>query len=169
MLNRILYTLKLKKRPPTPDKETLVGMHPLRNQLVEWEVDDRGEVVLKIPQTHKKWLRLMAKIFKLPPIRVVVLDEVGSHVWQLCDGYHNIKQIVKSLRDRYKMTRKEAETSLFSYMQTLGKRGIIGFAMPQKKKKVKQPTDKEREKRGEQTNAAEPVSNASPNRATSQV
>ena len=166
MLNRILYKLKLKTRPPTPDKETLVGMHPLRNQLVDWEVDDRGEIVLKIPQTHKKWLRIMAKIFKLPPMRIVVLDEVGSHVWQLCDGYHTIKQIVKSLRDRYKMTRKEAETSLFSYMQTLGKRGIIGFAVPKKKKTVKQPTDQER---GGKTNATEPVNNTSPNEATSQV
>ena len=169
MLNRILYKLKLKKRPPAPDKETLVGMHPLRNQLIDWEVDDRSEVVLKIPQTHKKWLRIMARIFKLPPKRIVVLDEVGSLVWQLCDGHHSIKQIVKSLRDRYKMTRKEAETSLFSYMQTLGKRGIIAFAVPQKRKTDKQPTDQERENGGGETNAAESANSTSPNRVASQV
>jgi hypothetical protein len=32
------------------------------------------------------------------------------------------------------MTRKEAETSLFTFMRQLGKRGMIGFAVPKNTK-----------------------------------
>ncbi len=38
--------------------------------------------------------------------------------------------IAKTLRDKYKLTRKEAETSLLAYFRKLGKRGMVAFAVP---------------------------------------
>ncbi len=136
MINAILYKLKLKKRPDSQfDRADILTALPLRNQLIQWEVDDKNEVSLVIPQKQKLWVRIVSKVFMLPGKRVVVLDDVGSYVWQLCDGKNSISHIVKSLCERYRMTRKEAETSLFTFMRQLGKRGIIGFAVPQKKTK----------------------------------
>ncbi len=136
MINTILYKLRLKKPPESQlDRADILQSLPLRNQLIEWEVDDNGEVSLVIPQKETVWLRLVAKLFMLPPKRVVVLDDVGAFVWQLCDGHNSIGYIVKQLSGKYRMTRKEAETSLFTFMRQLGKRGMVGFAVPQQTKK----------------------------------
>ena len=106
---------------------------PLRNELIKWEVDDKGEAALVVPQKQKFWIRMVSKTFILPEKRVVALDDVGSYVWQLCDGKNSINQIIKHLCERYRMTRKEAETSLFTFMRQLGKRNFIGFAVQKTK------------------------------------
>jgi len=131
MINTILYKLRLKKRPDTDlNRGVVLKALPLRNQLIKWEVDDKQEVSLVIPQKQSLWIRITSKLFMLPDKRVVVLDDVGSYVWQLCDGENTVGQVVKQLCKRYQMTRKEAETSLFTFMRQLGKRGMIGFAVP---------------------------------------
>ena len=110
--------------------------HFLRNQLVEWESDDKSEIALPaIPQNHKAWLRIIARVFSLPDKRVIMLDDVGSYVWQLCDGKKSLSQISKQVSDKYNLTVKEAEMSLIDYLRTLGKRGIIGFAIPKSMEK----------------------------------
>jgi hypothetical protein len=128
MLTQLLYKFGLKK-PKVPDRGELMKTLPLRNQLVKWEVDEKGEVSLTIPQDHKMWLRVLAKLFSLPGKRVIVLDDVGSYVWQLCDGQNSLRRISKQLSDKYNLTAKEAEMSLVEYLRALGKRGIIGFAV----------------------------------------
>lgn len=130
MVNRILYALKLKKRP-NMDKTRLMKSLPLRNQLITWEIDDKGEASLVIPQTGKLWLKLASKLFMLPEKRVIVLDSIGAYVWQMCDGKHTISQIIKGVQKQHQLTRTEAEMSLLTFMQQLGKRNFIQFAIPQ--------------------------------------
>ena len=129
MINRLLYTLKLKKRPDM-DRTQVMKAFPVRNQLITWEIDDKGEAALVIPQKETLWLRLVSKLFMLPGKRVIVLDSIGTYVWQMCDGKHTISQIIKGIQNQYQLTRKEAETSLFTFMQQLGKRNFIQFAIP---------------------------------------
>ena len=129
MINRVLYALKLKKRPDV-DRGKVLKAFPLRNQLITWEMDDKGEASLVIPQKEKLWIKLTSKIFMLPDKRVVVLDSIGAFVWQLCDGKHTISQIINALQKKHRLTRKEAETSLFTFIKMLGKRNFIQFAIP---------------------------------------
>jgi hypothetical protein len=51
------------------------------------------------------------------------LDEVGSFVWNLCDGEHPVSALVEALVERYKLGKREAEVSLTTYLKQLGKRG----------------------------------------------
>ena len=44
---------------------------------------------------------------------------------------HTISQIIKGVQKPVPVDSKEAETSLFTFMQQLGKRNFIGFAIPQ--------------------------------------
>ena len=132
MLNKLLYTLKLKKRPDM-DRGRIMKAFPVRNQLITWEVDEKGEASLVVPQKDKLWVRFASKFFMLPNKRVIVLDAMGTYVWQLCDGKHTIAQIIKGIQKHHQLTRKEAETSLFTFMQQLGRRNFIGFAIPTKK------------------------------------
>ena len=129
MINKVLYTLKLKKRPDV-DRSKVLKAFPLRNQLITWEMDDKGEASLVIPQKGKFWVKLTSKIFMLPDKRVVVLDSIGAFVWERCDGEHTISQIIKALQNKHQLTRKEAETSLFTFIKMLGKRNFIQFAIP---------------------------------------
>jgi hypothetical protein len=129
MFNQILYALKLKKRPPNIGRENVMQSIPLRNTVIKWEMDDKNEVSLVIPQKDKLWVKITSRIFMIPDKRVVVLDEVGSFVWTLCDGKNSVEHIVKRLCNKYNLTRKEAEVSLLTYMRQLGKRGFVGFAV----------------------------------------
>ncbi|MGQ9610665.1 MAG: PqqD family protein [bacterium] len=110
---------------------------PIRNSVIKWEKSEKGEVSLIVPQKDVLWVKIISKVFMLPNSRVVVLDEVGSFVWTLCDGYNSIDTIVKALCNRYKLTYKEAETSLLEYFRKLGRRGIIGFAVTKKAETAK--------------------------------
>jgi len=146
MLNKVLYNLKLKKRPDV-DRGKVLKAFPLRNKLITWELDDKGEASLVIPQKETLWVRLMSKIFMLPDKRVVVLDRIGSFVWEMCDGNHTISQIIKALQKKHQLTRKEAETSLFTFIQQLGKRNFIQFAIPTETKPNEAQTKKPAQQR----------------------
>lgn len=141
MINKVLYALKLKKRPDV-DRSKVLKAFPLRNQLITWEMDDKGEASLVIPQKEKLWIKLTSKIFMLPDKRVVVLDSIGAYVWQMCDGKHTISQIIKALQKKHQLTRKEAETSLFTFIKMLGKRNFIQFAIPTEDKANETVTQK---------------------------
>ena len=62
MINKLLYTLKLKKRPDV-DRTQVMKSFPVRNQLITWEIDDKGEASLVVPQKDKLWVRLTSKLF----------------------------------------------------------------------------------------------------------
>lgn len=141
MINKVLYALKLKKRPDM-DRGKVLKAFPLRNQLITWEIDVKGEASLVIPQKEKLWVKLTSKIFMLPDKRVVVLDSIGAFVWQMCDGKHTISQIIKALQKKHQLTRKEAETSLFTFIKMLGKRNFIQFAIPTEDKPNEAATQK---------------------------
>lgn len=141
MLNKILYGLRIKKRPDV-DRGKILEAFPLRNQLITWEMDDKGEASLVIPQKDKLLVRLTSKLFMLPDKRVVVLDSIGAFVWEMCDGEHTISQIIKALQKKHQLTRKEAETSLFTFIKQLGKRNFIGFAIPTDDRKNEEVTQK---------------------------
>lgn len=127
---QILYKFGLKKPPDIGLKrDDILKAIPLRNSTVKWEKNDEDEVSIVIPQMDKLWVKIVTKIFMVPGKRVVVLDEIGSYVWLECDGEHTIRDIMNSLSGKYRLTRKEAEVSLITYMRNLGKRGMLGFAI----------------------------------------
>lgn len=113
-------------------RNEILSSKPLRNSLIKWEKNDNGEVSLVVPLKQALWVKIISKIFVLPKSRVIVLDEVGSFVWELCDGHNSVNTIINALCNKYKLTRKEAETSLLEYFRKLGKRGIVGFLVTKK-------------------------------------
>ena len=67
------------------------------------------------------------------------LDEIGSLVWELCDGEHSVRHIVRALAERYKLHRKEAEVSVVAYLRMLAKKRFIAIAV------LKSPEQKARD------------------------
>ncbi len=125
--------IPLVRRKPKIERKDALAMIPVRHPLVTWE-STGSEVVLSIPLREDKVARTIKKMItslrmarELPESRQLALDEVGSFVWELCDGERNIDCLVQSLVRQYKLTRREAEASVTTFLQTLAKRNLIGL------------------------------------------
>ncbi len=119
---------KFKKEKKAIPREKVLRARPIRNPLIKWEEEEEG-VRLTIPLKKSTKLKILTFLFRVPETKEVVLDDVGSNVWLLCNSENTVADVVKALSEKHKMTRKEVEVSLFSYLQQLAKRGYIGLEM----------------------------------------
>ncbi len=128
----ILQRFFPKKFVPKISRQEILAAIPIRNSLVEWETNDLEEVTLKVPRREDRMGHLLHRLFAAPPYKQVVLDELGSDVWQLCTGDNDVDAIVKGLAKKYKLSRREVELSLANYLRTLAQRGLIGLVQKPK-------------------------------------
>jgi len=125
--------IPLVRRKPKIERKDALAMIPVRHPFVTWD-STGGEVVLSIPLRDDRVARVVKKMIttfrmakELPSSRKLALDQVGSFVWELCDGERNIDAIVDGLVRQYKLTRREAEASVTMFLQNLAKRNLIGL------------------------------------------
>ena len=107
----------------------MLGSRPTRNDLITWEKNDNGEARITVERQDSWKIRMLSKVFYIPRQRTITLDEVGSVVWQMCNGRTTVAQMIEDLRKKYKLDRKEAEVSLLAYLKTLGQKRFIGFVL----------------------------------------
>lgn len=107
----------------------MLSSRPGRNELVKWDRTDNGEVQIRVTRQDNWKIALLSKLFYIPKERKITLDEVGSEVWQMCNGRTTVGQMIEGLSSKYQLNRKEAEVSLLSYLKTLGQKRFIGFAI----------------------------------------
>jgi len=105
----------------------MLTSRPARNEAVAWEKNDDGEVQIIVTRQNTWKVRLLSKIFYIPRQRKITLDEVGTEVWQMCNGRTTVSQMIEGLSDRYQLNRKEAEVSLLAYLKTLAQKRFVGF------------------------------------------
>ena len=128
VLDQLLVRVGLKKQPRLHrSREQVAASVPVRNKLVEWQREENGEISLTIPADQKRHLRFLIRVMDLPDKRVIALDEVGSFVWEKCDGESTFGEIVDQLTQKFQMTPREADASLAEYFRLLGRRGMVGF------------------------------------------
>jgi hypothetical protein len=81
------------------NESNFLDLRPRR--IRRWETDERGRVTVFIPKFRGRlfgpWLTSLLKSqdFK------VKLDELGSAVWEYCDGALTVHEIGEKLRDRF--------------------------------------------------------------------
>jgi len=129
-----------RKRNRRVSRDEAFAAYPVRNASLPYERLDTGEVSITVNRRRDGWARLLALVFVVPRARQIVLDQVGSDIWELCDGAHTVRDIVNHVIAKYKLNRKEAEVSLATYLKNLGKRGLVGFAVPAKEGKLTHAT-----------------------------
>jgi hypothetical protein len=118
------------QKAPRLTREQSLSALPVRNTLITARVLENGETELTVPR-RDDWLgNAIARLLFAPRTRRVVLDSIGSFIWELCDGEHDVRQITEALAAKYKLTHREAETSLTEYLRTLGRKRLIAFAIP---------------------------------------
>ncbi len=109
-----------------PTRTEALAALPVRNDLIRWFKED-GEANLFIPRKKGRFGDLVGRVFRLPDDKQLVLDRVGSGVWELCDGFHSVERILDYVQRRHKLTRREAEVSVGTYLKILAERNLIGI------------------------------------------
>ena len=117
------------RKKPVLDREKALRATPVRHPQVRFERNEEGEICLYLPRRKDRLARALMFIFRAPPEKEIVLDEVGSDVWDLCDGENSVEAIVSAVSKKYKITRRECETSIGVYLKTLGERHLVGLRM----------------------------------------
>ncbi|MGD9495750.1 MAG: PqqD family protein [Armatimonadota bacterium] len=126
----LLQRFGLKRGQPPLSREQAFEARPVRNPRLAWRVNDEECVEVIVPRRKDLLGRVMGFLFMVPESRPVILDEVGTRVWHLCDGEHTVAEMARILADEYKLARREIETTLPEYLRTLGKKGMIGLLVP---------------------------------------
>ena len=123
------------KRGPDLTRQQSMSAVPMLNQLVTKERNAEGNLVVTIPRKRTGTVRLVARAFKLSPYKQIELDELGSYTVELCDGRNTVTDVITRFAEKFQLSRREAEVSMLAYLETLAKRGIIGFAVPRESDK----------------------------------
>ncbi len=124
----LLRRLFRRNAPPQIDRKQVLRLYPLRNAAVRSEQNADGVYILIVPLQPRGLFGWFSRIFKLPHEHRIELDEIGSAVWALCDGRHQVDAIVQRLVQQFKLERREAEYSLFAFLNTLSRRGFIVYS-----------------------------------------
>lgn len=132
------------RRKPQISREQALAAKPFANPVLTWERNERGEAVIEIPLRQDRKAKVLGRIFGAPKRKQLVLDEAGSTVWELCDGEHSVASIIDEMIAKYKLNRREAETSVTMYLKTLAERNLVGLRAGAPPKREKAPRRKRR-------------------------
>lgn len=124
----LLKRLFRRAKPAPLDRRQVLRLYPLRNSAVRFEQSAEGIYTLIVPLQPRGLFGWFSRIFRLPREHRIELDEIGSTVWSLCDGRHPVDAIVQRIVQQYKLERREAEYSLFAFLNTLSRRGFIAYS-----------------------------------------
>ena len=119
-------------RPRPSEKVTRrqsLSSKPMQNPSVRAEKREKS-LVLRVPLKKPPSGLLSGTFFRVPPERKVVLDSIGTWVWQQCDQKRTVEDIIELTRLRYKFSHKEALISVTTFLKQLGSKGIIAFVVP---------------------------------------
>ncbi len=115
------------KRQPKISREAMFNSKPTRNDRLEWKTNKDDEVTITLKRADTTKVKILSKIFWVPEKRTLVLDEIGSQVWKMCNGRTSVASMIKQLCETHKLNAKEAEISLLTYLRTLGRKNLLGF------------------------------------------
>ncbi|RLE80699.1 MAG: hypothetical protein DRJ51_05350 [Thermoprotei archaeon] len=120
------------QQPPISKRE-LLSAKPIRNPMIEWDKEEDGTVIIYLKVAPSRVERFFMGRASEERVKRIVLDEVGSFVWNLCDGQHTVNDIIEALSEKYKLRRIEAERSLLEFLKMLSQRMLVGFLLSEKK------------------------------------
>jgi len=104
---------------------------PIQNPGLRADREDDGCVMFLIPRRDTSWVKVLDKLLVIPKYRRIGLDEIGTYVWDMCDGQTTVRTMIRRFSKKYKLNRKEAEVSMVAYLKQLAKKGIVAIQVPQ--------------------------------------
>ena len=103
--------------------ENLFELKP--RQLRSFEELDDGTIDVIIPRYGDNAIgRLLKKVLSNRPLRIH-LDDIGTSVWQMCDGRRTVHEIGRSLHDRFGDRIEPVYDRLEEFLKQIKRAGII--------------------------------------------
>lgn len=115
---------------PKITREQTLAAKPLRHPRIEWAREERkadnvSVALLQIPRLRNKWADFVARWMQVPDFKRIELDEIGSDVWEMCDGKTNVEGIAKAIGAAYRLNKRQSEVSVTAYLKMLAERRLI--------------------------------------------
>ncbi len=114
-----------KRKPLNLTRGQSLSAVPSKNTVVKTEKINDYEFKLVLPLEYKGISKFFAWLFILPKQRVIVLDPVGSFVWENCNDSNTVSNLIELILQKYKLSYRESELSLLAYIKTLVERGLV--------------------------------------------
>ncbi len=119
-------------QPETLNRTQALQCIPTQNSTVQWQELENGEILFTYPLPLNRFFLAIHRRFSKNstelPTKKLQLDQMGSFVWHLIDGNKTVKEIIRIFAKEYNVTSQEAETSVTSFLKTLGLRGFIAIS-----------------------------------------
>ena len=109
---------------------------PIHAGGIRADILDDGRISFTVLRNPKRMIRFFLGVLGVSGEKNITLDEIGTFVWQHCDGQRTVADISQCMKDEYKLTRKEAQVSVLQFIQLLMKKGILTVKMKQKKEET---------------------------------
>ena len=121
--------MRRRRRRPRFTPEEVLLSRPIRHDGLQIEPTEEGGLRIIIERRREWWVRVLSVFLPIPKRRPIELDPLGREVWELCDGEHTLRQMIRAFEERHKLSRAEAEWSLRTYLRDLAKRGLVAIAV----------------------------------------
>lgn len=88
--------------------------------------------------TQKVYVRKAPAWYRKPPIgwllqrspeRCLLLDRLGTEVWELCDGVRKVENVVDDFARRHGLTFHEGRTAVTAYLKMLILPGVLAIQL----------------------------------------
>jgi len=119
-VGEMMHNKKNKER----SEENFLLYKPLR-KIEHWEVKE--EKVKLIFEHNKPIERFIRRFIKKSKFSDIELDEMGSMVWQLCDGNKTVYDIALNMVKKFNDTERNAIDRLIIFLRYLSRKGWITF------------------------------------------
>ncbi|MFO7535297.1 MAG: PqqD family protein [Kiritimatiellia bacterium] len=95
---------------------------------------ENGRAILAWTVERPRSLRLLRLLGGLPAgpekqAKKLELDMIGSLVWRECGRNRRVCEIIDLLRERFRISHREAELSVTDFIRSLGARGLLGVEL----------------------------------------
>ena len=118
------------------------SIFPIRSK-IDWFYRD-GKVILEYPKNFNRLERQLHKVLKGPKTIKRSLDEVGTLLWEMSDGTHNLVEIYLSQQEQFHERVEPVDKVVGGLLETMLKLGLLqldyrpdGIRSEEYKKKAK--------------------------------
>lgn len=109
-----------------------LAFKPVKSRQISEIRLETGEVVIEYPLAVRPLIAAVARRLGKSPQDLVQtkklqLDALGTFVWDLVDGKHSVRRMIKIFAETHRLENREAEVSVTQFIRELGKRGLLGL------------------------------------------
>ena len=110
-----------------PKLKAFLKLYPMRVESIKVERDTRGNAILIYPKNFTRFERWLHRYIGGPEEIRRPLDDMGTAIWDLCDGRHSVGDIVLIMHERFRERIEPAGTRVAMFLDRLHSLGLITF------------------------------------------